>query len=58
MTKDSLQNEMQHQAEKSTRIQFHPKTNILKSIALYRWRRLVFHHFPKVKASAGENYKI
>lgn len=41
MTKDSPQNKMQHQTEKSTRIQFHPKTNILRSIALHRFHLLV-----------------
>lgn len=50
MTKDSPQNEMQHQAEKSTRIQFHPKTNILQSIALYRFYLLVFHQFSETQS--------
>lgn len=58
MTKDSPHNEMQLQAEKSTRIQFHPKTNILRSIALHRFYLLVFHQFGRLKASADENYKI
>lgn len=51
MTKDSPQNEMQHQAENNTRIQFHPKTNILQSIALYRSYLSVFHPFWRLKAS-------
>lgn len=57
MTKDSPQNEMQHQAEKNTRIQFHPKTNILWSIALYRFYLLVFHQFGDSKHQRARTTK-
>lgn len=55
MTKDSPQNEMQHQAEKSTRIQFYPKTNILP---IYSPLLISSFSIGRLKDSAGENYKI
>lgn len=57
MTKDSPQNETQHQAEKSGRIQFRPKTNILQSIALYRFHLLVFHQFLRLARRGLQNIR-